>query len=59
MEKAVSLAPTVADIYFDLRTAYGMLKKRTQALYAYQRVIALDPESVIAKQAAAAMKKIK
>lgn len=59
LEKAVQLAPRVAELFFDLGRAYAMAQEYPKAVKAYDKVIELIPDRSLAKDAMAALEKIK
>ncbi len=51
LEKAISQAPLVPEIHFDLGEAYAMASQNEKAVHAYKKVIELAPDSQIGKRA--------
>jgi len=51
LEKAVQLNGSVPEIYFDLGKAYQAIGNKNKSKNAYQRVIDINPEGILADQA--------
>jgi type IV pilus assembly protein PilF len=59
LEKAVSLSPESAVLYFELAGAYALNRDYTKALSAYHKVVQLNPDSTLADRALIEARKIK
>jgi len=59
LERAVRLAPRVADLYFDLGRAYAMAGEFSKAVRAYDKVVELIPGRSMALEAASASDDLK
>ncbi len=59
LEKAVKRAPHSADLYLDLGNAYHMSGDTQMALFAYQKVLSLSPDTPLAETAQIEILKIK
>ncbi len=51
LDKAVSINSSVPEIHFDLGRAFQVLGEKEKALKAFQKVIEIDPEDMLAVQA--------
>lgn len=51
LEKAVSITPMYAEIYFDLGEAYAMASQKDKAIHAYRKVMEIEPDSPLGKRA--------
>jgi len=54
LEKAVQFEPRIAELHFDLGRAYTLVQDYPKAVRAYNKVIELVPERLIAREAAVA-----
>ena len=59
LEKAVQSAPRIAELFFDLGRAYTMTREYPKAVKAYNKVIELIPDRSLAREASAALEKLK
>jgi len=59
LEKAVQIAPRIAELFFDLGRAYTLAQEYPKAAEAYNKVIELVPDRPLAKEAAKAAEEIK
>ncbi len=59
LEKTVDQSPQNASGYFELGKAYILAKELKKAQYAFEKVVALDPDSSIAGEANMAINRIK
>jgi len=57
LKKAVTLAPRVPELYFDLGEAYELAGDRNKAVSAYRKVVSISPESDLGSRAADRLKK--
>jgi len=59
LNKAVSINPAVPEIHFDLGRAYRVRGEKEKAAKAFQKVIEIDPEHMLADQAKREMKMLR
>jgi len=57
LEKAVTIAPQIPELYFDLGEAYELAGDRNKAVSAYRKVVSISPESDLGSRAADRLKK--
>jgi len=58
LEKAVEISPDSASVYFELANAFSLNRDYRKAYTAYQKVIALDPDSTLADKAKEEARKV-
>jgi tetratricopeptide (TPR) repeat protein len=58
LEKAAEISPDSASVYFELANAYSLNRDYRKAYTAYQKVIALDPDSPLADRAKEEARKV-
>lgn len=59
LEKAVRVAPRIAELFFALGQAYTLAQEYSNALQAYNKVVELVPDRALANEALAAAEKLK
>lgn len=59
LEKAIQFAPRIVELYFDLGRAYALNREYPNAIKAYHKVIELNPDRSLAREAAKAAEEIK
>ena len=57
-ERAVRYSPRFPQLYFDLAHAYGLMRNYPKAIYAYEKVIELAPDTPLAFEAKKELEKI-
>jgi type IV pilus biogenesis/stability protein PilW len=57
-EKAIQKAPKFTELYLDIGTAYQQSKQYKSALFAYRKVLELEPGSQLAEKAGKEIKKL-